>query len=195
MQIDFTSFIDRDGYKIVPAKRPPRLDGETMKDWLLRSPSNAEARIVGLGGHKRSLRLGSYPSLFAEFAQIERAEELLAFVSRYGPLDKENGIQRLLDIAKEMKDCLRRGKMPDHQIVDLRAMVSTAGVKMRPTRLIDALWLQLAQGITGGGWRECPQCQKWFSVGGRGGMRVVAKFCSDQCRIDFNSRKRSQGKR
>ena len=49
-KVEFTSYVDRKGYKIVPPKRPPRKPGQTEFDWILglRLDEASGARIVGL---------------------------------------------------------------------------------------------------------------------------------------------------
>ena len=67
-------------------------------------------------------------------------------------------------------------------------------LKVSPECLRDALWLQLAQARTGGSadFRECLLCQTLFATGIGTDRRADAKFCSDACRIKFNSLKRSR---
>jgi hypothetical protein len=66
-------------------------------------------------------------------------------------------------------------------------------MKLQPPSLLDAIWLQLGQAITSNAdLRSCAHCGNWFQAGGRSGRRADAKFCSDECRIDFNSLRRSQ---
>jgi hypothetical protein len=65
-------------------------------------------------------------------------------------------------------------------------------LKLQPPSLLDALWLQFGQAITSNAeLRSCGQCGKWFEAGPGSGRRKDAKFCSDTCRIEFNSHKRS----
>src|SRR5262249_24745568 len=66
-------------------------------------------------------------------------------------------------------------------------------MKLQPPSLLDAIWLQLGQAITSNAdLRSCVHCGNWFEAGGRSGRRADAKFCSDACRINYNSVKRSQ---
>src|SRR5437899_9703878 len=104
-RVHFTSYVDTKGYKIVPAKRPPRgtepLDS-APRDW-------AEARIVGEGGAARAVRLSNYPLLYKEFANVKTPEELLKFITEHGPLTyarigrgRGDEIPPLLDEAASM---------------------------------------------------------------------------------------------
>ena len=201
-QVEFTSYIDKAGYKIVPAKRAPRRSGQSEADRVLNTPLREwnEARIVGLGGGKRTLRLSSnYPLLYLEFTNVGTPEELLDFITNYGPLAEKNEVPQLLDIAKRMKGWLRERRLPPWPVVDLKASFSTdkaqrtVTIKHRPARLLDALWLQLGEALSGGAqFRECEHCGDWFPVGGKSGRRLVARFCSDKHRIEFNSLERSR---
>jgi hypothetical protein len=66
-------------------------------------------------------------------------------------------------------------------------------LKLEPPSLLDAIWLQFGQAITSDAVLHfCAQCGNTFEAGGKSGRRADAKFCSDECRIEFNSRKRSQ---
>lgn len=69
-----------------------------------------------------------------------------------------------------------------------------ATLSLRPQRLWDAMRLQLGQSIAGD--RElatCPNCNRWFEVGGRGAgvKRARAIFCEPKCKNEFNYRKRA----
>jgi hypothetical protein len=199
--VEFTSHVDRKGYRIVAAKRYPK--GEDI--WS--RPYHAD-RIVALGGEERTVRLSQYPRLFGEFAKVRTPEELLAFVTKYGRLTagrKGDDIPLLLDEARAMQECLAKPHkdiQPSTPMINLRAWLATdkvkgtVSVRVGPTKLLDALWLQLGHSLAGGTqWRECRGCGMWFPVGGTSGKRSVSEFHSDQCRIDFNSLKRTRRKR
>ena len=67
--------------------------------------------------------------------------------------------------------------------------------ELRPTSLLDALWLQLGQALTANvQFRQCEHCGNFFEAGRGTGRRFDAKFCSDEHRIAFNSLKRSKEK-
>jgi hypothetical protein len=158
-------------------------------------------RIVGCGGGHISKRLSQYPMLFTQFAKARSDVELLAFITEYGSLTKRNEIPKLLDAAKEMRAWMSRKKSPLWSVANLQASLvrdkasGTAVISYSPTTLLDALWLQLAQALSGGAeFRQCEQCNIQFPVGGKG-RRLVARFCSDKCRIDFNSLQRGRRER
>ena len=207
--VEFTSQVDKKGYRIIPAKQPPRQPGQKEADWILNSYSRdwAEARIVGLGGQLRPIRLIQYAMLFNEFANVKTPEDLLKFVTTYGPLTPDgragregDDIPPLLDEARSMKECFKRQRAKQLPVMpELKAWLSTdkvkgtVSLKISPVRLLDALWLQLGQALSEGAqWRQCEHCGDWFPVGGKSGRRLVARFCSDQHRIDFNSLERSR---
>jgi hypothetical protein len=206
-QVEYTSYVDRKGYKIVPFKpalKPGtsilRSTGQSILDIPMRDIR--PARIVRCGGERRALRLREYPMAYGEFANVKSHEELLEFITKYGSLTNGNEIGMLLDAAKGMKACLRSRKLPTWSIADLKASFSTdkvsgnATIKYSPATLLDALWLQVGQVISGGTEvRQCQHCGDWFSVGGEKGRRLVARFCKDEHRIAFNSLERTRKKR
>jgi len=60
---------------------------------------------------------------------------------------------------------------------------------MEPRNLLQAMNLEMAQFVTGGGsLLICQQCGRWFEAG-HGGKRVVARFCGDTCRNRFHYEK------
>jgi hypothetical protein len=61
---------------------------------------------------------------------------------------------------------------------------------LKPPDLLSAMLLQIA---TSSGISTCQQCGNWFDVGGEG-RRVIAKFCSDECRNRHNYEKRRKRK-
>ena len=197
-RVEFTSRVDRKGYKIIPAKRP-----SAGASWLDVPVRDAIARIVGCGGDHRALRLNERPMLYKEFANLKTPDELLEFITEYGPLTSKNEIWKLLDVAAQMKDIMHKKTTPPiWPVADLRASIVTdkgaIAIKVRPARLLDALWLQLGQALSGGAqFRKCerPGCGEWFPVGGKSGRRLVARFCTDKCRIEHNSLERTRKKR
>jgi hypothetical protein len=203
-RFEFTSYVDKAGYKIVPAKRPSPQPGQTEAERVLdsRSSDYAEAYIVGRRGQKRKLHLAQYPSLYSKFANVRTPDELLNFIAEYGSLTKKDEIPQLLDTAKQMQECLRSRKLPLWSIADLKASASTdkakgsITIKVRPSRLLDALWLQLGGELSGGAeFRQCERCGDWFPVGGKSERRLVARFCKDKCRIEYHSLARTRKKR
>jgi hypothetical protein len=62
---------------------------------------------------------------------------------------------------------------------------------LRPTSLIDALWLQFFAALAGD--REikaCERCGLWFERGASSERGRKARFCTDKCRMDFHNEQR-----
>jgi hypothetical protein len=71
----------------------------------------------------------------------------------------------------------------------------TPRLRVTPRCLLDALWVQLGQALSGGGaFRQCQHCGQLFEAGGATGLRADAKFCSKEHKIAFHSLKRSREK-
>jgi hypothetical protein len=170
------------------------------------------------GGQLEPYRpLDVFGSLFAIFAGLRAADDVLHFVERFGPLtrdgldaDKGELVEGVLAHADNMRDLFifstgdrasRAEIIATAQINPIAEMEVTLGLdagtrdlklRLQPTSLLDALWLQAAQHLSGGATvRQCQQCAEWFEVGPGTGRRLDAKFCSDQHRISFNSLKRT----
>jgi len=197
-RIEFRINVDKGGYRYVAAK-PTLGPGQRILDIPVRDVE--PERIAGRGGGRIAKRLSQYPMLYTEFAKVRRDDELLAFITQYGSLTKKNEIPKLLDAAEEMRAWIRKEKSPLWSVANLQASLvrdkasGTAVISYSPTTLLDALWLQLAQALSvGTQFRQCKQCNIPFPVGGKG-RRLVARFCSDKCRIDFNSLQRSRRER
>src|SRR5262245_23162259 len=201
-RVDFTSYVDRAGYKLIPDRTLRLRQGQTWLD--LKGKDIQPARIVGKGGKILRRRLDNYPRLFSDFAGIKTQEELLAFVAEHGPLTRRtiggregDVVPMLLHQAKMMRTSFkdRARKLPIAiPMTNVRASLGpNNSIKYYPVTLLDALWLQFAQTLSEGAeMRVCRHCRKPFPVGGKSGKRIVAEFCSDEHRIEFNSLKRSR---
>jgi hypothetical protein len=68
-------------------------------------------------------------------------------------------------------------------------------VCIRPTHLLDALWIQLALAIDGSeSLRTCVECKKWFTIKAGEG-RSDKEYCSDACRMRaYRKRKERRGR-
>jgi hypothetical protein len=195
--VEYVSNIARSGYELVPDKTPPLKPGQ---HWLHRKVADLQpARIVGKGGKTVKIRLDDYPALFTEFASVETPQELLEFVTKYGPLGSDI-VPLLLDQAKQMRKHINapRGKSAIN-LSNLMAQIVTDRItgdsfmRIVPPTLLDALWYQLGQAIAeGAAWRECKHCHKPFLVGGNSGKRIVAEFCSHEHKKRFFSLARSR---
>ena len=120
-------------------------------------------------------------------------------MNKFGPLTKD-GLRKggevawkIIDEAKGMPGTVGASLNP------LQAAIVRANgrvrLKVSPACLLDALWLQYAQAQSNGvAFRQCQnrKCGKMFVAGVRGERRGDAKFCSDACRIKYNSMQRSR---
>ena len=220
-QIVFTWYKDPKGYRLVygrPFKESPAPAAEARR-WayhpdrdferiLNLTPDDIEAgigRIVRNGGAlERYQPLAVIPDLFTQFINKGKSDEgVLAFVKTYGPLTfeglkgKGDHVPKMMDHAQEMSDIVSGSiiatSLPPRK---LNAWISVdrkgTHLKVGPECLLDAIWLQFAQAKSHVDFRQCRQCEKLFNVGSRYGRRTDAKFCSDECRITFNSLERSR---
>jgi len=142
---------------------------------------------------------------------------VLHFVERYGPLtkdgldaDKGELVEGVLAHADTMRDLFsfstgdrarRAAVVASLQVnpfaemevtLELDAGSDDLKLRLSPTSLLDALWLQAAQHLSKGATlRQCQHCGQWFEVGPGTARRLDAKFCTDQHRVSFNSSKRT----
>jgi hypothetical protein len=200
LSLDFKWYKDPNGYRLIPAKPLKRRPGQS----ILHSPvSDVQvARIVRNGGVLQSYRPLDISNLFNRFIDKAMSENgVLKFVETYGPLThdglrgKGDHVPALIDQAEQMTQALR-GEIVAMPLNRLNASIvadRNGGIRLKisPACLLDALWLQLAQEKSATKFRECQQCNNPF-MAGVGARRADAKFCSDKCRIEFNSLKRSR---
>ena len=197
LTFDFTWYIHARGYRLVPAKlhRGSVLDAQ---------PDDIQpARIVPVGEALKSYRpLAKFENLFEPFIRSAKSEEgVLDFVTKFGPLThdglrKGEEVPAIIDAAKEMSGVLHHRTIAT-PLSPLNVSIITDDqhrlrLKVSPKCLLDALWLQLAQASTSASFRECWNCHEPFVAGPKGNRRGDAKFCSDKCRIEFNSLQRSR---
>jgi hypothetical protein len=199
--IEFDWVRDPKGYRLVENKRE------------LRVVRNGKGHSPNEFSHYRPLAVDSLFLIFAK--TVTKPGGVLDFVERFGPLTLDgwttNGddVNLALLHAEHMRQVLncwtdkKRPNLPLGQPPStyLNAMVLWDPVtkapkwELRPNSLLDALWLQLAQGLTSNiQMRHCEHCGDWFEAGRGTGRRADSKFCSDEHRIAFNSRKRSKEK-
>ena len=155
------------------------------------------ARVVRNGGELQLYRpLEHFPNLFDRFINTATTENgVFKFIENFGPLTY-NGLQGKGDIVPDIIEQARAmaGGPGTALVKKLNASITVerdgVHLKLWPSCLLDALWLQLAQANTRS--RLCPQCRKPFRTGVVVGRRRDARFCSDDCRIKFNSLERSR---
>jgi hypothetical protein len=217
--IEFEWQVDQAGYDWVEGKArqsQPRSE-ETIVDvvysaLLLPPPDH----IVPRGGQLKSYRpLEAVPNLFRIFSKLATTPHgLLEFVNRYGPMlpngNRAEGEDALtgLAAAQEMATILETyprdpkrglsylGNGQGWSRIDVYLAFNSATARpyfvFKPPCLLNALWLELGQFVTGDAQvRECFLCGEWFETGPGTRRRADARFCSDQHRIDYNSLKRT----
>jgi hypothetical protein len=200
--IEFTCWRDPGGYRLAKTKPEGFL------------------RVVRNGRPKDPLAvarpLDQTPELFRIFAsRVTKDEDVLAFVQRYGPLTFNANtpgdiVEYVLFHSRGMRSLLTslsahrwQPRLPEKSdvlpICTLDAAVVWDHVKkslrweLRPSTLLDGLWLQFGQAVTRGAHiRACAHCGEWFETGAGTGRRLDAKFCCDEHRTAFNSLKRSR---
>ena len=194
LTLDFTWFKDPKGYRLVPAKLPRR-PGQSINDVPMRDIE--PARVVRNRGALQSYRpLEHFPALFDRFINTATSETgVLEFIKNFGPLThdglggKGDVVPNIIDQARAMA-----GGPGTALVKKLNASITVErdGVRLKlwPACLLDALWLQLAQANAIS--KQCPQCRKPFRIGVAVNRRKDARFCSDDCRIKFNSLERSR---
>jgi hypothetical protein len=214
LQIDFVLHRDRRGYRLLPAKLPPRRPNQEDSERILSANmDDLTERIVGIGGPVvRYKPLSKIPQLFIIFAKTARTPRgVLDFINTYGHFTNAgiagghgDLVGVVLDEAKKMSMRLDRLSAvarigTEIPVTNLHAVLvtdrATGGfeLKITPATLRDALWLQLAQSISKNcEIRKCKHCGEWFRAGSEAHRRGDAKFCSDEHQKRFNSLERSR---
>lgn len=196
--IQFQGWRDREGYRLV--------EGTTHN----------RQRIVRNGRGNDSMEpispLKESKTLYRLFAKVETPDDLLRFVRDYGlltlsGLGKSDDVGYVMRHARLMRDLLKwiASNQPPpleletppcnvHALVVWDRKEKTLRWELRPSTLLDALWLQFGQAVTRGDYiRTCTHCGEWFEAGRGTSRRLDAKFCCDEHRTAFNSLKRSKG--
>jgi hypothetical protein len=214
--IDFVWWRDAEGYRLVADGTPP--EPLVFHPLGIRIVSATKPlRLVRLGGDLIPYRpLDQFGTLFRIFANdVKTPKDVLAFAQKFGPLtvaglDKAlgepahdtvvhaEGMREFLSFARGDKRLLERGI--DAQLnplgqIDIALVLDPATnkpkLRLSPSSLLNALWVQFGQALSGDtGLRQCQHCGAWFETGVGTGRRLDAKFCSDEHRIAFNSLKR-----
>jgi hypothetical protein len=195
IRIDFTWYVDSKGYR-------PK-----------------DGRLIRNGGELRTYRpLDDYPTLFRMFADECRSEKgVQNFVNKFGLLIASPGdlittralglsgitaargdlISEVIQQAKWMTKLVNdKSGVPQIPLTSLEAALvpnGTIRLKLSPSRLIDAIWLQMAQSVSSGrDLQHCLHCGELFEVGPGSGRRLDAKFCTDEHRTQFHNQRRSK---
>ena len=184
---------------------------------LLGGDPGKPQRVVPIDGRRVGYRpLERFGVLYRAFGYINTPDAVLNFIGNYGPLT-QNGlypshgadVEFVLDQAQMFRSYLEAGLkrrkslaeqigLEGQKFANLEALITTDAsgtlhLRILPRTLLGGLWLQLAQTLAGDmEIRRCGHCRKWFEAGVGTERRLDAKFCSDEHRIEFNSRKRSK---
>jgi hypothetical protein len=224
-RFDFTSLRDPKGYEIKGVTSPPQQErsfknieyeffrtimrgaesgrlGKPDAEGRIRGPW-ISGRIVGKGGkmEMKQVHLSQWPRAFEEFANVKTPNELLAFVTKHGPLYlRQQNVLALLFEAMEMRECMRGGTTePYSRGLSARLYkdqeTGEFEISMTPSCLLDTLWLQFYHSQSSGAdFRTCPYCHVTFATGGNSGRLRNAEFCSPEHRKRYNSLARSNPK-
>jgi hypothetical protein len=188
---------------------------------FLRASVARPQRIIGLSGRSGKIRPLEGPkggSLFATFTNAATSPAgVLDFINRHGPLTTwasrtgEEPVPAVIEHAQAMRGFIEaangRGRIADvvgAEGIPLSGMnaavvwnknTKVPRLRFSPRNLLDALWMQLAYGLSSGVCaRECRQCGAIFTAGPGTPRRGDAEFCSHEHQILFNSLKRRQGR-
>lgn len=221
--IDLEWLRDDAGYQLLPAAPAPDDAPRHLLDLLPLSSGGNPAlhdRIVRRGGKLVPYRPFQVTSgLYRIFVGCcVSIEGILDFYTRFGPLTAAGNAPDMGDdllFIRSNADTLGELLLcsPDERIsrvarfsnglkwsrIDMELAINPATGKPQfrygPPSLHNALWLEFGQVLTSGAtMRVCEHCGTWFEAGPGTGRREDAKFCSDEHRIVFNSRKRGKGR-
>jgi hypothetical protein len=201
--------VDKRGYELIKDQSPKLKPGYSLEDVFDQLDKYPPAKIVGLGGPKIRKRLDDYPALYAEFADVRTPDDLLKFITQYGPLTQRtiemsvvgkwegDIVPYILQEAEQLRsECKSRAakKKVILNPINCKAYLSAdLTFTYSPVILLDAIWLQFGQSLSEGAeMRKCRLCGRLFPVGGQSGKRSVALFCREEHQVKWNSRERSK---
>lgn len=209
--IDFTWYIDSKGYKFLPEKQSSS-GQKQIKAYSKHEKEITKTRwVIGKGGPNKEYRpLEKFPTLFRIFARIGKSNDVLDFIEKFGPLTDagEAGgtgedVSMVIEWATEMESQLRKFRSDRSNanlipVTNLKLLLRSdqhgAHLTITPSTIIDAMWLQFGQEVTGGGKiLRCMYCSNIFRVGPKHG-RKTSLYCCDEHREESNSEKRGRDK-
>lgn len=214
--------VDKRGYEPVSAgKDQPTREKEVLKEpeigggWALRRRG---------GSLRKSYPLEAESGLARRFACLSRKpKEILDFADEFGflgfgrlehpdELDWEEEVQWWHTHIQGMRyivegiDAGARLKMTsifndyvgrDKPSMTVRIETGEGKLpsqKVVPINLLSAMWLQIADELTGtDNFRQCRQCPRWFAYGPGTRHRETKRFCSARCRMAWHRHKKSEG--
>src|SRR5262249_45184831 len=108
----------------------------------------------------------------------------------------------IIHVIQRQAEGMAAGRLPPYGLpvewvlCDLHATLAAGheGIHLRvePTNLRDALWLQFAEAASLGLANRCKKCKELFAPGRDAKRRKGAEFCSVECKTKFHSLKRSR---
>jgi hypothetical protein len=175
-----------------------------------------DGKILQTGDAKEFYSPSRLEDLYLEFAQLDGSSEAcLGFASKYGLLREEARLTRPpTETLADWRSEIRRMASNIRRLPQVVRVVNSVGtyvrvakidvflmpgegadaspvMVMQPGSLLDAMKLEMAQFISGGGRLiPCRNCATMFQAGRAGGKRAGAQFHNDECRIAFNNAKR-----
>ena len=151
--------------------------------------------------------LEQYPALFREFADTETSPEgVLQFVKKYGHTETysyhdytQDGrhLYYLYAAIEDMREAIQIWERGDlKELVRYMVIPPELTIKFRiipgrekpalviePKTLLDGMWIQFAQAVTGDtNLQKCSVCPTWFVYGSGTGRRSSSLYCSERCR-------------
>jgi hypothetical protein len=179
--------------------------------------SNGKIRQVGRG--KQLYAPFANTGLYLEFSRLNESEEAcIGFAEKWGLLTKRAystgelpsedlsfwraEIKKMRIYVQMLPKFIRvanlRGTFAKVGTVDV-LLVPGSGPKatpvlvMEPGDLLQAMNLEMAQFVAGGGSLiSCQYCGNYFQAGRRGDKRAIAKFCHEECKHAFHNAKRGR---
>lgn len=191
---------DPDGYRLTDDKVPEKKGrASTILDvdvWPGQVVPNSKKRQ-----HYRPL--DENPCLFAEFAQVKKPQQLLAFCNKYGLLgwSGQDVIEHDLAAAARLRKAIdsKEAHAIDAGTVETGLIFSKKqkfyDIYLKPKTLLTGLWLQFwVAHAENSEVVLCTGCRAPFKRGPNTGRRADAKFCCNEHRITHNSQRRAQAK-
>jgi hypothetical protein len=173
--------------------------------------------IRQIGGRKETYRPQDIRELYLRFAELDGSPaSCVSFANRFGLLQSpanstklpterldlwRRAIRRMKALVSALPTVVRfansRGTYAEVGRLRVLLVPSSDSIAarpmliMEPETLLEAMNLQLAQFVVGGGTSfACEQCGTLFERGGTAKRRSDARFCSDRCRVQNHRRNR-----
>jgi hypothetical protein len=203
-QIEFTWWraLDRRDYEVIKATAPDR-----NREWTTLGPFEDPLIIavrplvaadfswikVKKGAAMERYHPLKVQDLWKQFSNIRDWEQGIEFVEKYGPLTRQglegkgDVIERINGEAAEMRHNIRGAVLSR-----LTARIVDGRLRIEPSNLLNAIWLQYAKAKSAGRANRCPQCDR-ITTGPDTGRRRDAKFCSKECKIKWHNDRRGRG--